>query len=34
MASRGGPSATADQIAPVYWDLHVNRDQAERVFTV
>jgi len=22
-----------DQIAPLYWDLYVHRDQAERVFT-
>jgi NAD(P)-dependent dehydrogenase (short-subunit alcohol dehydrogenase family) len=27
------PTATAEQIAPVYWDLHTNRDDAERVFT-
>jgi short-subunit dehydrogenase len=32
-APPGFAAATADQIAPVYWDLHVNRDQAERVFT-
>jgi NADP-dependent 3-hydroxy acid dehydrogenase YdfG len=30
----GIPSAPAEQIAPVYWDLHTNRDDAERVFTV
>jgi NAD(P)-dependent dehydrogenase (short-subunit alcohol dehydrogenase family) len=30
----GFPTATADEIAPLYWDLHVQRDQAERVFTV
>jgi NAD(P)-dependent dehydrogenase (short-subunit alcohol dehydrogenase family) len=29
----GAPTATADQIAPVYWDLHTHRDEAERVFT-
>lgn len=29
----GAPTATADQIAPVYWDLHTDRDTAERVFT-
>ncbi len=29
----GAPTATAEEIAPVYWDLHVNRDQAEHVFT-
>lgn len=28
----GAPTATADEIAPVYWDLHVHRDDAERVF--
>ena len=30
----GAPTATADQIAPVYWDLHTHHDDAERVFTV
>jgi NAD(P)-dependent dehydrogenase (short-subunit alcohol dehydrogenase family) len=25
--------APADEIAPVYWDLHVHRDDAKRVFT-
>jgi len=30
---QGAPTATADQIAPVYWDLHVHREQAESVFT-
>jgi NAD(P)-dependent dehydrogenase (short-subunit alcohol dehydrogenase family) len=30
---QGAPTATADQIAPVYWDLHVHREQAETVFT-
>jgi NAD(P)-dependent dehydrogenase (short-subunit alcohol dehydrogenase family) len=29
----GAPTATAEQIAPVYWDLHTHRDDAERVFT-
>jgi NAD(P)-dependent dehydrogenase (short-subunit alcohol dehydrogenase family) len=29
----GAPTATADQIAPVYWDLHTHRGEAERVFT-
>lgn len=29
----GAPTATADQIAPVYWELHTRRDEAERVFT-
>jgi NADP-dependent 3-hydroxy acid dehydrogenase YdfG len=29
----GIPSAPADQIAPVYWELHTHRDEAERVFT-
>jgi NAD(P)-dependent dehydrogenase (short-subunit alcohol dehydrogenase family) len=29
----GFPTAPASQIAPLYWDLHVRRDQAERVFT-
>jgi NAD(P)-dependent dehydrogenase (short-subunit alcohol dehydrogenase family) len=29
----GAPTATAEEIAPVYWDLHVHRDDAERVFT-
>ncbi|MFD7047954.1 SDR family NAD(P)-dependent oxidoreductase [Streptomyces mirabilis] len=29
----GRPQATADQLAPIYWDLHTtNRDQAERTF--
>ena len=30
---QGFPAAMPDQIAPLYWDLHVQRDQAERVFT-
>ncbi|PAZ13636.1 short-chain dehydrogenase [Streptomyces sp. SA15] len=29
----GQPKATADQISPVYWDLHTtHRDEAERIF--
>lgn len=32
-APEGVPTATADQIAPVYWDLHSNRDAAEHLFT-
>ncbi|MER0241087.1 SDR family NAD(P)-dependent oxidoreductase [Streptomyces sp. HSW2009] len=27
-----GPKATAEQIAPLYWDLHENRDRSEAVF--
>lgn len=30
----GAPTAEAADIAPLYWDLHTQRDQAERVFTV
>jgi NADP-dependent 3-hydroxy acid dehydrogenase YdfG len=30
----GIASAPAEQIAPVYWDLHTQRDDAERVFSV
>ena len=30
--SAGFPTAMPDQIAPLYWDLHVHRDQAERVY--
>ena len=30
---QGFPTAMPDQIAPLYWDLYVHRDQAERVFT-
>ncbi|HEX6355651.1 SDR family oxidoreductase [Actinophytocola sp.] len=30
----GIPSAPAEQISPVYWELHTNRDDAERVFSV
>ncbi|WP_046734368.1 SDR family NAD(P)-dependent oxidoreductase [Streptomyces humi] len=29
----GIPSATPEQIAPMYWELHERRDQAEAVFT-
>jgi len=29
----GVPNAPAEQIAPIYWNLHTNRDDAERVFT-
>jgi NAD(P)-dependent dehydrogenase (short-subunit alcohol dehydrogenase family) len=29
----GIPTATPEQIAPIYWDLHIRRDQAEVVFT-
>lgn len=32
-APEGTPSASADQISPVYWDLHIQRDQAEKIFT-
>lgn len=32
-APEGVPSASADQISPLYWDLHVQRDQAEKIFT-
>ncbi|CAM5439147.1 SDR family NAD(P)-dependent oxidoreductase [Streptomyces coeruleorubidus] len=29
----GRPTATADQISPLYWDLHTtHRDKAERIF--
>ncbi|MFH9059682.1 hypothetical protein ACH4GM_00405 [Streptomyces coeruleorubidus] len=29
----GRPTATADQISPLYWDLHTtHRDEAERIF--
>ncbi|MEU6913837.1 SDR family NAD(P)-dependent oxidoreductase [Streptomyces olindensis] len=27
------PTAEAEDIAPLYWDLHTQRDEAERVFT-
>jgi NAD(P)-dependent dehydrogenase (short-subunit alcohol dehydrogenase family) len=29
----GAPTAPAEQIATVYWDLHTNRDNEERVYT-
>ncbi|MET9087659.1 SDR family NAD(P)-dependent oxidoreductase [Streptomyces sp. NPDC004237] len=29
----GAPAATADEIAPLYWDLYEKRDRAEAVFT-
>jgi NAD(P)-dependent dehydrogenase (short-subunit alcohol dehydrogenase family) len=29
----GFPTAMPDQIAPLYWDLHVQRDQAERALS-
>jgi NAD(P)-dependent dehydrogenase (short-subunit alcohol dehydrogenase family) len=32
-APEGVPTATADQIAPAYWDLHSSRDAAEYLFT-
>lgn len=32
-APEGTPSATADQISPVYWELHTDRERAEIVFT-
>ncbi|MFI6863132.1 SDR family NAD(P)-dependent oxidoreductase [Streptomyces sp. NPDC050421] len=30
----GLPSASAEEVAPLYWDLHTRRDEVERVFTV
>ncbi len=33
-APEGVPTASADQIAPMYWELHTNHDLAEKVFTV
>jgi NADP-dependent 3-hydroxy acid dehydrogenase YdfG len=30
----GFPTATPDEVAPVYWELHTNRDEPERVFSV
>ncbi len=32
-APEGVPSASAAQISPLYWDLHIDRDQAEKIFT-
>ncbi|WP_033328447.1 SDR family NAD(P)-dependent oxidoreductase [Streptomyces yerevanensis] len=29
----GFPTATSEEIAPLYWDLHENRDRSEAVFT-
>jgi NAD(P)-dependent dehydrogenase (short-subunit alcohol dehydrogenase family) len=29
----GSPTATPEQIAPLYWDLHENRDRPEAVFS-
>ena len=29
----GFPTATPDEIAPLYWELHENRDRSEAVFT-
>jgi NAD(P)-dependent dehydrogenase (short-subunit alcohol dehydrogenase family) len=29
----GAPTAPAEQIAPLYWDLHENRDRSEAVFS-
>lgn len=31
-APEGTPSAAADEISPLYWDLHIERDQAEKIF--
>jgi short-subunit dehydrogenase len=33
MAPEGVRHATADEIAPVYWDLHTARDRVEQLFT-
>ncbi|CAM5513446.1 SDR family NAD(P)-dependent oxidoreductase OS=Streptomyces tendae OX=1932 GN=GUR47_06945 PE=4 SV=1 [Streptomyces tendae] len=30
----GVPAASAEEVAPLYWDLHTQRDEVERVFTV
>ncbi|WP_406415304.1 SDR family NAD(P)-dependent oxidoreductase [Streptomyces sp. NBC_00873] len=30
----GVPAASAKEVAPLYWDLHTQRDEVERVFTV
>ncbi|XRQ08980.1 SDR family NAD(P)-dependent oxidoreductase [Actinomadura welshii] len=32
-APEGGPTATPEQIAPLYWDLYERRDRSEVVFT-
>ncbi|GJF23753.1 SDR family NAD(P)-dependent oxidoreductase [Streptomyces sp. HO565] len=29
----GVPAAPAEEVAPLYWELHTRRDEAERVFT-
>lgn len=29
----GFPTATPEQIAPLYWDLHENRDRPEAIFS-
>lgn len=26
------PETSADRIAPLYWELHTNRDEVERIF--
>jgi hypothetical protein len=31
-APEGSPTATPEQIAPLYWNLHENRDRSEAVF--
>lgn len=31
-APEGSPTATPEQIAPLYWDLHQNRDRPEAIF--
>jgi hypothetical protein len=28
------PAASAEEVAPLYWDLHAQHDEAERAFTV
>ncbi|MFD7864184.1 SDR family NAD(P)-dependent oxidoreductase [Streptomyces sp. NPDC057682] len=33
-APPGTPSASADEVAPLYWDLYTQRDDHERVFTL
>jgi NADP-dependent 3-hydroxy acid dehydrogenase YdfG len=33
-APPGVPATSAEEVAPLYWDLHTRRDEAERVFTV
>jgi hypothetical protein len=29
----GSPTATPEQIAPLYWDLYENRDRPEAIFS-